>query len=195
MHRPASGRLRTSRISRSNRPRARSSSRYENGWTKLYSDDLSDEQKKKIEDALKARLRRPVSSRRRRGASASRIADAITYSALGQQAPLEAKEKWDPDFAKRKAIQAVLAKSLPEFSVRLGGTTSIDVIATRRSTSLRHSKLQEVLGIPIAQMLFIGDAIFPGGNDYPALEAGTDTIEVRDPTETKTRYSGHHRLR
>ncbi len=34
-------------------------------------------------------------------------------------------------------------------------------------------------------MLFIGDAIFPGGNDYPAKEAGTDTIQVRDPQETK----------
>jgi phosphomannomutase len=29
----------------------------------------------------------------------------ITYSALGQQAPLEEKEKWDPDFAKRKKIK------------------------------------------------------------------------------------------
>ena len=51
----------------------------------------------------------------------------ITYSALGQQAPLDEKKKWDPDFAKRKAIQAILDKTLADFSVRLGGTTSIDV--------------------------------------------------------------------
>ena len=51
----------------------------------------------------------------------------ITYSALGQQAPLKEKKKWDPDFAKRKKIKAILDWSLPDFSVRLGGSTSIDV--------------------------------------------------------------------
>ena len=44
----------------------------------------------------------------------------ITFSALGQQAPLEEKEKWDPDFAKRKKIKAILDTLIPEFSVRIG---------------------------------------------------------------------------
>ena len=35
--------------------------------------------------------------------------------------------KWDPDFSKRKKIQAILEKTIPEFSVRLGGSTSVDV--------------------------------------------------------------------
>ena len=34
-------------------------------------------------------------------------------------------------------------------------------------------------------MIFIGDALFPGGNDYPAEEAGAVSIPVRDPHETK----------
>ena len=34
-------------------------------------------------------------------------------------------------------------------------------------------------------MIFIGDALFPGGNDYPAKEAGVVSIRVRDPDETK----------
>lgn len=34
-------------------------------------------------------------------------------------------------------------------------------------------------------MIFIGDALFPGGNDYPAKEAGALSIQVRDPEETK----------
>ena len=51
----------------------------------------------------------------------------ITFSALGQQAPLAEKEKWDPDFAKRKKIKALVDPLIPEFSVRLGGATSIDV--------------------------------------------------------------------
>ncbi len=34
-------------------------------------------------------------------------------------------------------------------------------------------------------MLFIGDALFPGGNDYPAKEAGVVSVQVRDSIETK----------
>jgi len=34
-------------------------------------------------------------------------------------------------------------------------------------------------------MIFVGDAIFPGGNDYPAKQAGAESIRVRDPHETK----------
>jgi hypothetical protein len=33
-------------------------------------------------------------------------------------------------------------------------------------------------------MLFLGDAIYPGGNDYPAAEIGVDTVKVRDVAET-----------
>src|ERR1035438_5396373 len=51
----------------------------------------------------------------------------ITFSALGQQAPLEEKDKWDPDYAKRKKIKAILDAYIPEFSVRLGSSTSIDI--------------------------------------------------------------------
>jgi hypothetical protein len=41
------------------------------------------------------------------------------------------------------------------------------------------------LGITIQEMIFIGDALFPGGNDYPAKETGIVTIQVRDPDESK----------
>ena len=34
-------------------------------------------------------------------------------------------------------------------------------------------------------MIFIGDALFPGGNDYPAEQAGVVSIRVRDPNESK----------
>ena len=109
----------------------------------------------------------------------------ITFSALGQQAPLEEKKKWDPDFAKRKKIKAILDKLIPEFSVRLGGATSIDVTKPGIDKAYGIRKLRDILGIPIAEMIFIGDAVFPGGNDYPAKEAGALSIEVRDPHETK----------
>jgi hydroxymethylpyrimidine pyrophosphatase-like HAD family hydrolase len=109
----------------------------------------------------------------------------ITFSALGQQAPLEEKEKWDPDFSKRKKIKAILDGLIPEFSVRLGGSTSIDVTRPGIDKAYGIGKLRDILGISLKEMIFIGDALFPGGNDYPAEEAGVACIRVRGPNETK----------
>jgi hypothetical protein len=109
----------------------------------------------------------------------------ITFSALGQEAPLEEKKQWDPNFAKRKKITPILEKLIPEFSVQLGGATSIDVTKPGIDKAYGIRKLHEILGVEIEDMLFIGDALFPGGNDYPAKQAGVDSIEVRDPDETK----------
>jgi hypothetical protein len=109
----------------------------------------------------------------------------ITFSALGQQAPIEEKEKWDPDFAKRKKMKAALDQLIPEFSVRLGGTTSVDITKLGIDKAYGIRKLRDILGIAIEEMIFIGDALFPGGNDYPAKEAGVVSIQVRDPNETK----------
>jgi phosphomannomutase-like protein len=109
----------------------------------------------------------------------------ITFSALGQQAPLAEKERWDPDFAKRKGMQARLQSYIPEFSIRLGGTTSIDITKPGIDKAYGIRKLRELLGIEIKEMIFVGDAIFPGGNDYPPKEIGVDSICVRDTHETK----------
>ena len=108
----------------------------------------------------------------------------ITFSALGQQAPLEAKETWDPDFAKRKVIQADLRQRLPGLAINMGGATSIDITREGVDKGYGLRKLAAESGIQLAEMLFIGDAIFPGGNDYPAHEAGVDCVRVRDPQET-----------
>ncbi len=92
----------------------------------------------------------------------------ITFSALGQQAPNKEKEKWDPDFTKRKKIKVFLDNLIPEFSVRLGGETSIDITKPGIDKAYGIKKLRDTLGIAIHEMIFIGDALFPGGNDYPA---------------------------
>jgi len=69
--------------------------------------------------------------------------------------------------------------------VRLGGATSIDVTKPGIDKAYGIRKLRDILGIPIDEMIFVGDAIFPGGNDYPAEETGAFSIEVKDPHETK----------
>ena len=108
----------------------------------------------------------------------------ITFSALGQEAPVAEKEHWDPKFEKRKVIQADLKQRLPGLSINMGGATSIDITQEGVDKAYGLKKLRDESGIPLDAMMFIGDAIFPGGNDYPAKELGLDTVRVRDPDET-----------
>lgn len=114
----------------------------------------------------------------------------ITFSALGQQAPVSAKEIWDPDFAKRRIIQADLKTRLPDLSINMGGATSIDITQKGVDKGYGLRKLSAASGIPLEEMMFIGDAIFPGGNDYPAKEIGLETVCVRDPEGTVAAVQG-----
>ncbi len=160
--------------------------KYDSKWELLYSEDFTDAEKTKIISSLKEAIgSSELKAQQAWGEIIEDRGSQITLSALGQQAPLEEKEKWDPDFTKRKKIKALLDQLIPEFSVRLGGTTSIDITKHGIDKAYGIGKLRDTLGIAIQEMIFIGDALFPGGNDYPAKEAGTLSIEVRDTHETK----------
>jgi HAD superfamily hydrolase (TIGR01484 family) len=160
--------------------------RYTAAWEKLYSEDLTPGEKESVITSLqKAVGLLGFTAERVWGELIEDRGSQITFSAIGQQAPLEEKKKWDPDFAKRKRMKALLDKSIPEFSVRLGGTTSVDVTKQGIDKAYGIGKLRDILGVAISEMIFIGDALFPGGNDYPAKEAGVVSIQVRDPNETK----------
>ena len=155
-------------------------------WEKIYSEDFTDDEKKKIIGSLtKAIEETGFKEKKIWGEVIEDRGSQITFSALGQQAPLSEKEKWDPDFTKRKKIKALLDTLIPTFSVRLGGATSIDITKPGIDKAYGIAKLRDTLGIAIQEMIFIGDALFPGGNDYPAEEAGVKSIRVRDPNESK----------
>ena len=159
---------------------------YDGGWKLRYEEDLTVPQRQAIRDAFGEALEKAgVKVERTWGEQIEDRGTQITWSALGQDAPGAEKAKWDPDFAKRQKIKVILDGPLKEFSVRLGGTTSIDVTKPGIDKAYGIRKLRDVLGIPIAEMLFVGDAIFPGGNDLPAKEAGCTSICVRGPEETK----------
>ena len=159
---------------------------YTGDWQKLYSEDFTESQKDKIISSLKQAIESSgFNVAKVWGEMIEDRGSQITLSALGQLAPIDEKKKWDPDFAKRKKIKSLLDQHIPEFSVRLGGTTSIDVTKPGIDKAYGIRKLRDTLGIAISEMVFIGDALFPGGNDYPAKEAGVVSIRVRDPNETK----------
>ncbi len=159
---------------------------FKEDWAKLYSEDFNNEERKKIMDALKNALNTVAFKIEKTWSETIEDRGSqITYSALGQQAPIEEKGKWDPDFKKRAQIQKILATSIPEFSVRLGGTTSVDITKPGIDKAYGIMKLRDTLKIGIEEMIFIGDAIFPGGNDYPAKEAGVVSIRINGPEESK----------
>lgn len=159
---------------------------YKSKWTKLYSEDFSDEEENKIISNLnKAIEQSGFKTEKTWGNLIENRESQITYSGLGQQAPLDAKKTWDPDFKKREKIKAMLNKTLPEFSVNIGGATSIDITKPGIDKAYGIQKLNQTLNITIAEMIFIGDALFEGGNDYPARTTGVSCIQVRDPEETK----------
>ena len=158
---------------------------YNGKWTQLYSEDLTAEQRKKIIDSLnKAVDETGYRAKKLWGEAIEDRGSQVTFSALGQQAPLAEKEKWDPDFAKRKKIKAILDKLIPEFSIRMGGATSIDVTKPGIDKAYGIGKLRDTLHLSLKQMVFIGDALFPGGNDYPAEKAGVVSIPVKGPDDT-----------
>jgi hypothetical protein len=158
---------------------------YNGKWVELYSEDLTADQRKKIIDSLnKAVDETGYRAKKLWGEAIEDRGSQVTFSALGQQAPLAEKEKWDPDFTKRKKITAILKKLIPEFSVRMGGATSIDVTKPGIDKAYGIGKLRDTLHLSLKEMVYIGDALFPGGNDYPAEKAGVVSIPVKGPDDT-----------
>jgi len=159
---------------------------YKSDWEKRYSEDFSEEEKKKIISSLeKAVDKSGFKAKELWGEPIEDRGSQITYSALGQKAPLKEKKKWDPDFEKRQQIKKILDPFIPDFSVRLGGTTSIDITKPGIDKAYAMRKLRDILNIKIEEMIFIGDALFEGGNDFPVKETGVISIQVKGPEETK----------
>lgn len=157
------------------------------GWAPVFADIFGEDRRRDIIAAFHASL--DATGFAPEETWGPRIEDRgsqITFSALGQEAPIAEKKRWDPDFAKRKVIQADLRGRLPGLSINMGGATSIDITKEGVDKGYALKRLAEVSGIPLERMMFIGDAIFPGGNDYPAKEIGVKTVLVRDPDDTLT---------
>lgn len=160
--------------------------RHDGGWSPVFADLLQSGERAAILAAFVNALE--STSLTAQKVWGNRIEDRgsqITFSGLGQQAPLAAKQAWDPDFSKRRRLQAILAAALPGFAVRIGGSTSIDITRAGIDKAYGMGRLAEISGIRCGDMIFVGDAIFPDGNDYAVHQAGIDTIAVRNVDETK----------
>ena len=164
---------------------------YKKGWVELYAENFTEDQEHLIIEKLQEAVEESgFKAEKTWGKQIEDRGSQITFSALGQRAPLAAKKSWDPKFIKRKKIKLKLEKTLSAFSVQLGGATSIDITKPGIDKAYGIRKLKKVLDIKISEMIFIGDALFDGGNDHPARKTGVDCIQVRDPEETKRVVEG-----
>lgn len=67
---------------------------------------------------------------------------------------------------------------IPEFEVRVGGSTSIDVTKPGIDKAYGIKKLIESLAVTKKDVIFIGDRLTKGANDYPVKAMGVDCLEV-----------------
>ncbi|MCI0597474.1 HAD-IIB family hydrolase, partial [Candidatus Parcubacteria bacterium] len=102
----------------------------------------------------------------------------ITFSGLGQQAPVDAKRTWDPFKKKRAPLVAALMRRLKGYSIRPNAYSSVDITREGITKAYGLQKLSEMTGIPVKEMLYVGDGLFPGGNDEAVVPTGVATYPV-----------------
>ena len=148
-------------------------------WDQVYANDLSQDERERAIESLRQRAHEQgVWEAQPWGEIIEDRGSQITFSALGQQAPLEAKRAWDPSGDKKRKLRDAVALDVPDLAVRAGGSTSVDI--TRRGIDKAYgmAKLVEMTGIAPHDMLFIGDRLDEAGNDYPVKAAGYPTRPV-----------------
>lgn len=154
-------------------------------WVEQYAHELDPELRDRALAALEAQARRlglweddtwgPILEDR---------GSQVTFSALGQAAPVEAKKAWDPDGSKRATLREAVAPHVPEFDVHAGGSTSIDITTRGIDKAYGITRLAEILDVPLGDILFVGDRLMPGGNDFPVIALGVQTHAVDGWEET-----------
>ena len=149
-------------------------------WTLEYAEDFSDEEKQQIVEVCERHARESnLWPAEPFGEVIEDRLSQISMSLLGQLAPAEEKYAWY-DAHKEEAYQLTeaIAEELPDFEVRYGGTTTVDI--TKKGVDKAHGmrKLLAALELQKEDALFIGDRLEEGGNDYPVRAMGVDTIDV-----------------
>ena len=170
--------------------------RYRKGkWREVYAHKLSSLEVKKIRAAFKKAFDEIhyIQPKKLYGPVIQNRGSEVAFSALGQNIVsilggqgVRLKSKWKKEHSDLKMkIARHVAKQLPHLEVHAAGYTSIDVTRKGIDKAYGVRQIHKQLGVPIKKMVFVGDAIFPGGNDYEAIKSGIDYIKVKGPAETK----------
>lgn len=154
-------------------------------WHRAYLEALTDDEKSRTFAALEQCARElSLWEENTWGPVLEDRESQVTFSALGQSAPVDEKKKWDPSGDKKRVLRDAVDARLPDLEVRAGGSTSIDVTRKGRDKGFGVRRLLDVTGLSTADLLFYGDQLEPGGNDYAVKELGVPCVAVANWHET-----------
>ncbi|MBF9336606.1 HAD-IIB family hydrolase [Microbacterium lacticum] len=155
------------------------------GIETVYARTLSDDQKARALAAVEEEARRlGLWEAQTWGAILEDRGSQITFSALGQTAPVDAKMAWDPTGEKKSALRYAVAARVPDLEVRSGGSTSVDITERGIDKAYGMRQLSDQTGIALDDMLFVGDRLDEAGNDYPVLAMGVECQAVEGWPDT-----------
>lgn len=154
-------------------------------WKQLYNEELSKEERDEIKKALHESISEcGFDLTRAYGDVIEDRGSQITFSGQGQKAPLEVKSIWDPNQSKRRKIVDLLNKKINKYEIRIGGTTSIDITKKGIDKAFAIKKIKEILNVGDDDVIYIGDALYKGGNDESVKKTDVDFIQQSGPNET-----------
>lgn len=107
----------------------------------------------------------------------------ITFSPIGNTAPVEKKKVYDPDRAKRKRLLDSVPFVSDDLVVKISGSTSVDYIHKDRHKGTNIQKLIDLMSWNEKDAIYFGDSLFPGGNDEAVIGV-IETIPVEDHVDT-----------
>lgn len=154
-------------------------------WAQVYAESLPADQKARLVEALETSARDlGIWEEQVWGQRIEDRGSQVTFSALGQLAPLESKRGWDRDGVKRAALRDAVQPLFPDLEVRSGGSTSVDVTRKGIDKAYGIARFLDIVGIEAGQLVFFGDRLDPGGNDYPVTTLGVRCIGVDGSDDT-----------
>ncbi len=107
----------------------------------------------------------------------------ITFSPIGNTAPVDVKSAYDPDRKKRNHFLNTIPFASPDLIVKIGGSTSLDYIHKDRHKGTNVKRLIDLFGWEKDECIYYGDGLYPGGNDEAVIGV-IDTILVQDHLDT-----------
>ncbi len=103
----------------------------------------------------------------------------ITFSPIGNTAPVDIKMAYDPDRVKRLSLLDSIPFASEELVVKIGGSTSLDYIHKDRHKGTNVQKLIDFMKWNKDDCVYFGDGLYPGGNDEAVIGV-IKTVAVDD---------------
>ncbi len=103
----------------------------------------------------------------------------ITFSPIGNTAPVDIKKAYDPDRSKRLSLLEKIPFASEDLIVKIGGSTSLDYLHKDRHKGTNVARLIEFMNWNKDECIYFGDGLYPGGNDEAVIGV-IETVLVND---------------